>query len=90
MAKIKGKQIADKTITADKLDPSILSQVSTYIHEQLVPSTTWIIQHNMNSYPTVTVVDSAGTVVVGNVTYDSKNRVTVEFTASFSGSAYLN
>jgi len=37
----------------------------------------------------VTVVDSAATVVIGDVTYNSDTSVTVSFAAPFSGYAYL-
>jgi hypothetical protein len=63
---------------------------TTYTHTQSVPSGTWVIQHLLGRHPSVSVVDSAGSVVVGNVTYDSDIRVTVTFSASFSGKAYLN
>ena len=61
-----------------------------YTHTQSVPSATWIVTHNLNKYPNVVVVDSAGTVVVGEVIYDSLLEVTLVFTAGFSGKAYLN
>ena len=49
-----------------------------------------MIVHGLGKFPSVTVVDSANSVVVGNVAYDSPNQVTVTFEASFSGKAYLN
>lgn len=64
--------------------------VKTYRHEQIEPSDTWVITHNLGRYPSVTVVDSAGTVVVGEVTYDSENQVTITFVGAFSGYALLN
>ena len=36
---------------------------STYVHEQSVASATWTAVHNLGSFPSVTVVDSAGTEV---------------------------
>jgi hypothetical protein len=57
---------------------------------QGVPSATWIIQHNLNKYPSATVVDSGGNVNIGDITYDSKNQITIRFSAPFSGEAYLN
>ena len=61
-----------------------------YTHTQSVPSATWAVTHNLNKYPNVVVVDSAGTVVIGEVIYDSLLAVTLVFTAGFSGKAYLN
>lgn len=60
-----------------------------HVHTQASPSTTWVITHSLGGKPSVTVVDSADTMVVGEVTYNSNTQVTVEFTAAFSGYAYL-
>ncbi len=61
----------------------------TYIHDQAAPSATWTIAHNLNRFPAVAVVDSANSVVYGDVVYDSANQVTVTFAAAFGGKAYL-
>jgi len=66
-----------------------------YVHSQDVASNTWEVEHSLNKYPSVTVVDSAGTVVVGNVEYDDIDNVTLTFFAggdlvAFSGKAYFN
>ncbi len=63
---------------------------TTYTHNQGVPSPTWVITHNLGRFPSVSVVDSAGTVQIGDIIYDTANQVTVSFTASFAGKAYLN
>lgn len=60
-----------------------------HVHTQSSPSTTWVITHELKGRPSVTVVDSAGTMVIGEVTYNSDTQVTVNFTAAFSGFAYL-
>lgn len=62
----------------------------TYTHTQAVASAEWTISHNLNKRPSVTVVDSAGTVVVGDVQYIDDNTVTITFIGAFSGAAYLN
>lgn len=62
----------------------------TFTFNQAVASTTWVIPHNMARHPAVSVVDSAGTVVFGEVTYDSANQITVRFSSGFAGKAYLN
>ena len=61
-----------------------------YTHIQSIPSITWEINHNLNKYPTICVVDSAGSQVEGDVLQLNKNRIIITFSASFSGSAYLN
>ena len=62
----------------------------TYTHTQSTSSDTWEITHNMNKYPAVSVMDSAGTQVQGEVIYNSTNKVTIKFSAAFSGKATLN
>lgn len=72
-----------------KNKPTSLSD-KHFTHLQKSASRTWVIQHNLNTFPSVTVVDSAGNVVCGEVHYNNANQVTIEFTAAFSGKAYLN
>ncbi len=63
---------------------------ASYVHAQSVPASGWVINHGLGRYPSVTVVDSAGSTVVGNVEYVSANQVVVHFNGAFGGSAYLN
>ena len=65
-------------------------QDKNYIHTQSSSATTWVVTHSLAKYPSVEVVDSAGTVVVGQVDYDSLNQVTLTFNSTFSGKAYFN
>lgn len=62
----------------------------TYVHHQSTPALVWEITHNLDKFPSVTIVDSAGSVVIGEVTYESENKLKVAFTVEFGGSAYLN
>lgn len=61
-----------------------------FVFTQSVASATWEIQHDMNKYPAVTVVDTGGNVVVGEVVYNDQDKITITFSAAFSGKAYLN
>ena len=61
-----------------------------YTHEQGIPKKTWTISHNLNKYPTAAAVDTAQTVVIGEINYIDLNNLTITFNASFSGEAYLN
>jgi hypothetical protein len=65
-------------------------QVTTYLHNQSTPSNIWNIEHNLDKYPSVTVVDSGGSVVEGEVDYIDRNNITLTFSGAFSGRAYLN
>jgi len=61
-----------------------------YVHIQIAAATTWDITHDLDKYPSVTVVDSGGNVVVGDVEYLTTSHIRVHFSAEFSGKAYLN
>lgn len=73
---------------------SLLSYAGTgdlsFTYVQGVASTTWNIQHNLGKFPSITVIDTANTVVTGEYTYDNINNVTLTFSAGFAGTAYLN
>ena len=58
--------------------------------DQNVASAVWNIPHNLRKYPSVTVVDSAGTMVMGDLDYVDENNVTLTFSSPFSGTAHLN
>jgi len=62
----------------------------TYTHTQGSSSATWTITHNLGKYPSVSVQDSAGTDIFGEVQYNSKYQLTISFSSAFSGFAYLN
>lgn len=62
----------------------------TYTHNQTFPSAEWIINHNLSKMPTVTIVDSAGNVVIGETQYVDENQISLTFMGEFSGKAYLN
>ena len=62
----------------------------TYTFSQASAASTWVINHNLSKFPSITVVDSSGNVVVGFETYNNNNQITLTFSAPFSGSAYLN
>lgn len=62
----------------------------SYHHVQNVASSIWNITHNLGFYPNITVVDSAGTVLEGDLEYIDLNNIRVTFSAAFSGNAYLS
>lgn len=66
-----------------------LAASQRYVHIQTTPSSTWVIEHPLGGEPSVTVVDSAKTMVIGEVRYISSTQIEVEFTSPFSGFAYL-
>jgi len=48
------------------------------------------ITHNLDKYPSVTVIDSFDRVLIVEVDYIDKNNVKLVSSASFSGTAYFN
>lgn len=77
---LESKQAMSTTKSGDK----------TYVHNQIQSSVEWVIIHNLEKCPSVEVQDSAGTDIIGEVTYDSLNQLTLRFSSAFSGKAYLN
>jgi len=61
-----------------------------YTFTQSAAASTWIINHNLDRFPSVTTVDSAGSIINGAITYTDSNTITVVFTSATSGKAYLN
>lgn len=57
---------------------------------QGVPATTWDITHNLDKFPSITVVDTANTTVMGSYEYVTKDRVILSFSNQFAGKAFLN
>ena len=63
---------------------------NTYTYYQITPSDNWVIKHNLNRCPSVTIVDSSGNVVVGEVKYIDNNTINISLVGVFAGTAYLN
>ena len=87
--------IQSKHIYGINIDPSDATD-KTFEFEQATPATSWgngtppIITHNLAKFPSITVVDTANTVVTGQYDYIDHNNVTLTFSAAFAGKAYLN
>lgn len=61
-----------------------------FIYTQAVASSTWTVTHNMGKNPSVSIIDSSGDEVLGEVNHISNNQLIITFSAAFSGVAYLN
>jgi len=64
--------------------------VPTFVFTQAVAATTWNIQHNLGKFPSVSVINNNNVVINGEVTYIDNNNIQLNFSAGFSGKAYLN
>lgn len=49
-----------------------------------------VVNHNLNKYPAVSIIDSAGDEVLGEVLYSSPNQLTLGFASPFSGRVTCN
>tara|TARA_R100000479_G_scaffold36232_1_gene16051 strand:- start:203 stop:541 length:339 start_codon:yes stop_codon:yes gene_type:complete len=76
------------SITTQK--PVIGTGDKNVVFEQVQPSATWTVTHSMNKNPSVTVVNSSGTIIYPSIKYDSTSQVTLTFSGSTSGKVYLN
>tara|TARA_R110000803_G_scaffold175219_1_gene237756 strand:+ start:780 stop:1499 length:720 start_codon:yes stop_codon:yes gene_type:complete len=62
----------------------------TFVFSQGVPAVQWAVQHNLDKFPSVSVVNNNNIVINGEVTYIDTNNVQLDFSAAFAGKAYLN
>lgn len=61
-----------------------------YVHNQPSSSATWNVTHNLDKYPSVSVVLSSGVQGFGKVTHINNNNLTIDFSGPETGKAYMN
>lgn len=82
---------ATGVIQATKINTVINLKSVNFVFEQGIASDTWEIEHNLGKKPSITVVDSADSVIgIFKADYDGENKVTLKFNGAFTGKAYLN
>lgn len=69
---------------------NLLTKLNTYVHNQAIPSNEWVITHNLETFPSVTLVNSAGEQMIMEVEYVDFNTVICRSAAPIGGKAYLN
>lgn len=62
---------------------------STYTFNQSVAAATWVINHTLNTYPDVIVMDSSGNEIEADIQYVGLNQVVINFSPPVSGKAFL-
>lgn len=89
---LNNKPTINGVILTDNLTSESLGIVEdkSFIFSQNVASNLWLVNHNLNKYPSVSVVDSGNNIVIGEVEYIDENSLQIRFTSIFSGKAYLN
>lgn len=68
----------------------IATKDSHFTHDQNTSSATWSVAHNLGKKPSVTIVDSADSVLYGQIEYTDLNNLTITLSAPTSGKAYIN
>lgn len=58
-------------------------------YHQASPAATWVINHGLNRYPSVTLFDDTNTVFLTDIIYSSLNTVTVVNSSPITGTAIL-
>ena len=85
--------VKGEPFTYEDFTPEQLASLGTdkhYTHNQITSSNVWKITHNLGKYPSINVLDSAGNNVIGEIEYIDENSITINFSAEFTGKAYLN
>ncbi|WP_368346640.1 hypothetical protein [Peptostreptococcus anaerobius] len=98
LKKLNGADIFERLMSAEKDINDLLEKTKgitelvdkNYIHDQIQASTSWIVQHNLNKYPAVSVVDTGKNEIVGDIKHIDKNSLIINFSHAFSGMAFLN
>lgn len=62
----------------------------SYTYTQTTPAALWTVNHMLAKVPSVTVVDSAGNVVEGDIKHTDTNNTVIQFSGAFAGKAYFN
>ncbi len=77
---------------ADGVQPPEIPALVSYRHIQSSASDIWTITHNLGFYPSITVFDSGGSMVEGDVkqSLTDDKTLTIEFSAEISGFANLS
>lgn len=66
------------------------STAGSYVHTQAVADDTWTVVHELGYYPAVSIVDSAGSVLIAAIEYVDITSVIVRFSGATSGKAYCS
>ena len=83
-------RIETRSVAFDDLKKIILRS-NTFVFTQGIASSVWDITHNMGKNPSVEVVDTQETSILGfQIEYINNNRLIITFLVPFAGKAFLN
>ena len=75
---------------ADYFESNPINEDKNFTYRQDTAQAVWEIAHDLNKYPSVSIVDSANNAIVGNIEYIDLNHVKIYFSGAFAGKAFLN
>ena len=86
-------RIETRSISFESLKAVIRREVKplTFVFTQGTVSNVWDIEHNTDTFPSVEVVDTQETSILGfQIEYINSNRLILTFILPFAGKAFLN
>ena len=84
--------VAGQHISLTKSGNNITINSNDYTYEftQTNPASTWQITHNLNKYPSVTILDSNKERIYAPVNFTNKNSLSIDFSEPVAGTAIMN
>lgn len=80
----------NNVITEIRQEMTQVSGDKNFVYEQIFPSEIWDFEHTLNKMPSPHIVDTAGTVMLGQITINDGVRVRIEFNNPVNGKVILN
>ena len=77
-------------IGVSRKDNTVSLTSKTFIFEQGIPATEWVINHNLNKRPSIDLVNTNGERFEAYKEYTSNNQVIIRLDNANTGYAYLN
>lgn len=62
----------------------------TVVFNQSIAANVWTINHNLNQFPSVSLVDTLNKNIMADIKYINSNQIIVTFSRPVAGKAYLN
>jgi|TARA_R110000744_G_scaffold127455_1_gene234252 hypothetical protein len=85
-----GAILQDKYYIFSEFVNGDLEEDKHFTYNQGIPSSVWNIQHNLNKFPSVSIVDTSGSIIYTDVEYIDINNLRLTFFSALSGKAYMN
>ena len=84
------EQTVVEVTLAGPTGPAAIGAVDAHYEQAFTSASTVSVTHNLDKYPAVTVIDSAGDEVMEDIQHASSEAFTVTFSAPFSGTVFCN